>query len=66
MQVDTLDLRPLPSVILKHFTARDVVSRWEALSVHTRVTASMATQFLHTLKERLTFPIKAIQVDGGS
>ena len=53
VQVDTLDLRPLPGVILKHFTARDVVSRWDALSVHTRATATMATQFLHTLKAGL-------------
>ncbi|MFH1141236.1 MAG: helix-turn-helix domain-containing protein [Chloroflexota bacterium] len=27
VQVDTLDVRPLPWVVLKHFTARDVVSR---------------------------------------
>lgn len=27
IQLDTLDLRPLPGVILKHFTARDMVSR---------------------------------------
>ena len=66
VQIDTLDLRPLPGVILKHFTARDVVSRWDVLSVHTRATAAMATQFLHTLQERLPFPVKAIQVDGGS
>ena len=66
VQIDTLDLRPLPGVILKHFTARDVVSRWDVLSVHTRATATMATQFLHALKARLPFPIRAIQVDGGS
>ena len=29
VEVDTLDLRPLPGVILKHFTARDLSSRWE-------------------------------------
>ena len=28
VQLDTLDLRPLPSVVLKHFTAHDVISRW--------------------------------------
>ena len=31
VQVDTLDVRPLPGVILKHFTARDVVSRYDVL-----------------------------------
>lgn len=30
-QVDTLDVRPLPGVVLKHFTARGVVSRWDVL-----------------------------------
>ena len=29
VQVDTLDVRPRPGVIFKHFTARDVVSRWD-------------------------------------
>ena len=61
VQIDTLDVRPLPGVILKHFTARDVVSRWDVLSVHTRATAAMATKFLDTLQARLPFPIKAIQ-----
>ena len=38
VQVDTLDLWPLPGVILKHFTARDMVSL-DVLEVHTRATA---------------------------
>jgi len=29
VEVDTLDVRPLPGVILKHFTARDIISRWD-------------------------------------
>ena len=66
VQVDTLDVRPLPGVVLKHFTARDVVSRWDVLEVHTRATATTAKAFLDTLQDRLPFPLKAIQVDGGS
>ncbi|MBM3949738.1 MAG: transposase family protein, partial [SAR202 cluster bacterium] len=66
VQVDTLDLRPVPGVVLKHFTARDVVSRWDVLEVHTRATSTLAAQFLTTLQARLPFPLKAIQVDGGS
>ena len=31
VQLDTMDLRPLPGVILKHFTAHDVVSRGTSL-----------------------------------
>jgi len=66
VQVDTLDIRPLPGVILKHFTAHDVVSKWNVLSVHRQASAATATHFLDILKDRMPFPVKAIQVDGGS
>ena len=66
VEVDTVDLRPLPGVVLKHFTARDVVSRWDVLGVYTRATANTAALFLDALQERCPFAIKAIQVDGGS
>ena len=66
VQVDTLDVRPLPGVVLKHFTARDVVSRWDVLEVHTRATATTAKAFLDALQARLPFSVNAIQVDGGS
>ena len=66
VQVDTLDVRPLPGVMLKHFTARDVVSRWDVVEVRTRATANTATDFLSTLQARMPFPVRALQVDGGS
>lgn len=66
VQMDTMDIRPLPGMILKHFTARDVISRWDVLEVHSRATAITAAGFLDSLKKRMPFPIKAIQVDGGS
>src|SRR3990170_1192520 len=66
VQVDTLDLRPLPGVVLKHFTARDVLCRWDVLAVRRRATATTATAFLEALQERMPFPVKALQVDGGS
>jgi len=66
IQLDTLDIRPLPSVVIKHFTAHDVLSRWNVLEVHSRATASTAAHFLNNLQERMPFPIRAIQVDGGS
>lgn len=66
VQIDTLDVRPLPGVVLKHFTARDVISRWDVLEAHSRATASTASSFLETLEARMPFPIKAMQVDGGS
>jgi transposase InsO family protein len=66
VEVDTLDVRPVPGVVFKQFTARDVVSRWDVLQAHTRATAFTATQFLDTLRHRMPFPIRAVQVDGGS
>ena len=59
-------MRPLPGVALKHFTARDVVSRRDVVEVHTRATATVAVQFLDTLLRRMPSPVRAIQVDGGS
>jgi len=66
VQVDTLDVRPVPGVVFKQFTARDVVSRWDVIQAHTRATASAAAEFLDTLQHRMPFPIRAVQVDGGS
>ena len=66
VQLDTLDLRPLPGVVLKQFTARDVVCRWDVIEAYSVATADTAPDFLTALKERLPFPVRATQVDGGS
>jgi len=66
VQLDTLDLRPAPGVVLKQFTARDMVSRWDVIEVYRRATSTAATLFLDTLQRRLPFPLRALQVDGGS
>jgi transposase InsO family protein len=56
----------LGSVILKHFGARDAVSRWDVVEAHHRATSLAAARFLEVLTERMPFPIAAFQVDGGS
>lgn len=66
VEVDTLDIRPLPGLILKQFTARDIVSRWDVIKASSTATASAATAFIDVLLKRMPFKIKAIQVDGGS
>jgi len=66
VQLDTDDLRPTPGVVLKQFTARDFISRYDVLGVATRASATAASLFLDQLQERMPFPIRAIQVDGGS
>jgi putative transposase len=66
IQLDTLDVRPVSGVVLKHFSAHDVVSRYGVLDLHARATALTATAALAAITERMPFPVKAIQVDGGS
>jgi putative transposase len=66
VEIDTKELRLRRGVILKHFSARDVVSRWDVVEVHGRATSLAAARFLDTLLERLPFPPSALQVDGGS
>src|ERR1700741_3546587 len=39
---------------------------WDVVQAHTRATAQGATEFLDTLAHRMPFPIRALQVDGGS
>ena len=66
VQVDTLDVRPVPGVVLKHSTARDLVSRWDVLAVRTRATATAAVRFLDRLVARMPFPFRSVLVDGSS
>jgi len=66
VQIDTLDVRPVAGVVLKHFTARDVVSRWDVLDLRTRATAGTAAAFLDQVLAEMPFPVRAIQIDGGS
>ena len=58
VQVGTLDVRPLPGLVLRHFTARDVVSRWDVLQVGTQATAASTTRVLDALEAHLPFPLK--------
>jgi putative transposase len=61
-----LDVRPVPSMIWKDLTTRDVVSRWDVLQAHTRATAATATQFLDSLQQQTPFPIRAVRDNRGS
>jgi putative transposase len=66
VEIDTKEIRMRRGIILKHFSARDVVSRWDVVEVHHRATSLAAAHFLDALLERVPFPVKALQVDGGS
>lgn len=66
VQLDTMQLTPLPGVERRHFSAVDVASRWSVTGVRARATAGTATDFLAELEARTPFPIRALQVDGGA
>ena len=66
VQLDTMDLRPVPGTSLKQFTARDVISRWDVLGCAERATAITAQRFLGEVLERMPFKVRAVQIDGGS
>lgn len=66
IQIDTLDVRPIPGVVRKQFTARDTISKWDVIKVYGSATANLAAEFLDSLISRLPFEVKAIQIDGGS
>ncbi len=66
VELDTLDIRPLSNLVLKQFTARDVVSRWDVVELGRRATAVAAAAVLDRLAERMPFPVRAISIDNGA
>lgn len=66
VQIDTLDVRPWPGRVFKQFTAHDAIARWNVVGLHVSATASTAATFLDRLVGEMPFPVRGIQVDGGS
>jgi len=66
VQLDTLHARLLPDERRIQFRAHDVISKRAALRVYKRQTSGAAAEFLHHLKMKFPFRIRAIQIDGGS
>jgi len=66
VELDTLDVRPVPDRVYKQFTARDRVSRWDVCELASSATARHAVEALDALMSRMPFPVRAIGVDNGS
>jgi transposase InsO family protein len=66
VQLDTMHLRPEPGIERRQFTAIDVVSRCAVVGVRATASSGTAQDFLDELVDRMPFPVRAIQVDGGA
>ena len=66
VQLDTVFINLSPGKAVKHFTAYDPVAKWTVGRAYNRATARSAALFLDKIIADMPFPVKAIQVDGGS
>jgi len=66
IQADTVQIRFRNSEIRYQYSARDAVSRWDCIRAYRRATSFTAAAFLEYMEKKFPFPIRAIQIDGGS
>lgn len=66
VQVDHMSVSLGTGKILKHFQATCPISKITVTEVCTGATSAAAARFLLKIKEQMPFPIRSIQVDGGS
>ncbi len=66
VELDATAVDVLPGLRRIHFTARDVISRKDVLAIHDRQTSRMAEHVLTDDFPRFGFPVRGIQIDGGS
>jgi putative transposase len=66
VQLDTVFVNLTPTKAIKHFTAYDPIAKWTVGKAFNRATAQAAASFLDKVTADMPFPVKAIQVDGGS
>jgi len=66
VQIDTMSIsRPVGKPI-KHFDAYDPFAKWTVARPYRRATARNAADFLEKVLAQMPWPVKAIQIDGGS
>ena len=66
MQADHMSINFSEGGGVKEFKATCPVSKWSGLQVYSRATSRNAKRFLAYLQEQAPFPIRSLQVDGGS
>jgi putative transposase len=66
VEVDTLQIKLVSNEVRYQFSARDVFARFDGLRAYKSQTSLKAAHFLHYLRKKFPYKIKAIQIDGGS
>jgi len=66
VQIDTKDLRFGNGTTFKHLSLVDEQSRYAVAEIGSGASARMVAGHLDRMRARLPFPVRAIQVDGGS
>jgi len=66
VQIDTTPIEVRPGLRRIHFTACDVISRKGVVAAHDRGSSRAAERVLREAFPRFGFPVRAIQIDGGS
>lgn len=66
IQIDTLSVNPVGERTIKQSTDYDPVARFTTARAFRNANSHAAAQFLDHLLDALPFPVRAIQVDGGS
>jgi transposase InsO family protein len=66
VEVDTITVRLLPDEIRYQFTAREVLFKFDVMRAYKYQSSVKAAHFLQYMRKKFPFPIKAIQIDGGS
>lgn len=66
VQIDTVFVQTGPERHVKHFDAYCPVAKWTVAKAFRRATSSAAAAFLDKVQADMPFPVKAIQIDGGS
>jgi putative transposase len=66
VQVDTLQVRLQSDDRRWQFSSRDLISRWDVSRAYRQATSYTASLFLEYMERKFPFPLRALQIDGGS
>ena len=66
IQIDTVSISLAPNRSVKHFDAYDVHAKWTVAKPYRKANAKNAADFLDKVTAEMPWPVKAIQIDGGS